>query len=226
MSPAMTGRASAMITVGVVHGNLLVSSGIRRILEQQNDFTVVAECDEMDAAVAMAVARRPRLIILGSKVQGLVQGVPLVRQAAAGSAIILVTDTRAENLNLSRLFSLGVSAVLEHPHSPDSLVNALRVVADGKNLILPSRCRDVLASTHEPSPPEDQVSIALVNNLSTRECEILCHIAYGMSNSRIAARLSISEHTVKSHIKRVINKLQCRNRGEAALIAFRSRLVT
>jgi DNA-binding NarL/FixJ family response regulator len=224
-SPPSADGPGRLITVAIVHPDVLVSAGIRRILELRPDFRVVEDTAEVQRAVAVAAERRPRVMVMSLHSPGLPQAMHMLRRSGARTAVAIVADyTPDEDAALQALLA-GVSAVLERPHHPEGLANALRVIADGRTVLLPAALLEALAGKARSAVRFDRESVALVDQLSPREYEVLGHLAYGLSNAEIAETLSVSEHTVKSHIKRVMSKLQCTNRCEAALVAYRSGVV-
>ncbi|MEV6718020.1 response regulator transcription factor [Lentzea sp. NPDC051208] len=178
----------------------------------------------MQRAFAVAVDHRPNVLVMSLRVPDLAQTTQLVRNTAPGTSIAIVIDDAVDTEAAMQALAAGASAILDPPRQPGALTSALRLIADGRTVIMPAALRDTMIGrvTDRMLDPE---SIALVNLLSAREYEVLEHMARGLSNAKIAAALSVSEHTVKSHIKRVLQKLQCESRCAAALVAYRSGVV-
>lgn len=215
----------SVVTVAVVHPNVLVSSGIRRILEFQSGFRVVAESADMRRAVTIAAEHRPRVLVMSAHSPDVIPTAHVLRKSFPATSIALVVDDALDTDAATRALAAGVSAVLDPPRQSDALIGALRLVADGRAVIMPAALRDALIARAGEVSEFDRESVTLVDRLSAREYEVLGHLACGLTNAKIAAAMSVSEHTVKSHIKRVLQKLRCDSRGAAALIAFRSGVV-
>lgn len=224
-SPMRGQPTAAVITVAVIHTNLLVNAGLRRIIEHQQDFRVIAECGDVRMAVEIVRSRGPRILIMGLHDVESISMLSLLRCASPNTLIALVADGAMDDHIPAQLVAAGAVAIIDQPQKAEVLINALRLIADGRTIVLPVALRSSIVSVLENSAVLDQASISAVDRLSERETEILGYLALGFSNVKIAQTLMLSEHTVKSHIKRVMQKLGCNNRGEAALTAFRSGLV-
>lgn len=119
----------------------------------------------------------------------------------------------------------GASGFLLKDTEPDALLDAVRVIAGGDALLAPSVTRRLIAEfAHRPSSAK--VDIGQLDVLTERECEVLSHVARGLSNGEIANELFISPATAKTHVSRVMMKLGARDRAQLVAIAYETGLVT
>ena len=117
----------------------------------------------------------------------------------------------------------GASGFLDKGVDPDTLLDAIRVVAGGDALLTPKATRALLSSMTDAATP-DVVDKDAVNGLTSRECEIVAMVGRGLSNDEIAASLYLSPLTVKTHVSRAMTKLHARDRAQLVVLAFRSGL--
>ena len=215
------------ISVLVADDQALVRAGFRAILEQQPGITVVGEAVDGRDAVHLASHRRPDVVLMDIRMPDM-DGLEATRRilADAGDDPIAVLMLTTFDLNeyVYEALRAGASGFLLKDVMPEDLVAAVRVVARGDALIAPAitkRLIEQFARTAPPNAPPPELE-----TLTPREAEVLTLVARGLSNREIAAELVLSEATVKTHIKRILAKLDVRDRVQAVVTAYEAGLVT
>jgi DNA-binding NarL/FixJ family response regulator len=215
-----------MIRVLIVDDQTIVRAGFAALLSAQDDIVVVGEAGDGRAAVHLADRHRPDLVLMDIRMPGM-DGIEATRQiiGARRDIRVLVLTTFDVDEYVYEALGVGASGFLLKDATADDLVAAVRVVARGDALLAPQVTgRLIREFTRQrrtvPRPPAELTS------LTARETEVLVLIAAGLSNAEIAARLVVSEHTVKTHVARVFTKLGLRDRAQAVMLAYESGLVT
>jgi DNA-binding NarL/FixJ family response regulator len=212
-----------MIKVLLVDDQELVRSGLRRILRRKDGFAVVGECAD-GAEVASAVAAdRPDVIVMDLRMKH-VDGIEATRrlQATDDAPPVLVLTTFDDDQLLSGALRAGASGFLLKDSPAEDVIRAVRSLAAGEACLDPAVTGRVLTAYRSSSPAPE----VAVDELTSREHDVLVLIGRGLSNSEIAAELGISEVTVKSHVGRIFVKLDLRDRAAAIVYAFDHRIVT
>jgi DNA-binding NarL/FixJ family response regulator len=214
------------IRVLVVDDEALVRSGIRLIAEAAEDIEVVGEAADGAAAVALTRTQRPDVVLMDVHM-------PAMNGLEAASRILRATDETVRVLMLTTFdrdeyvyeaLKAGASGFLLKSAPPEELVDGIRVVAAGETPLAPAVTRRLIEEFVRRPPPGAATSPAL-RFLTERETEVLELIAAGLSNAEIAARLFLTEGTVKTHVNRVFTKLGLRDRAQAVVLAYESGLV-
>jgi DNA-binding NarL/FixJ family response regulator len=202
----------------------LVRSGFRAILETRPDLEVVGEAENGVEAVALAGRRSPDVILMDIRMP-IVDGVEATRQLVAkGSpARVLILTTFDLDEYVHAAIRAGASGFLLKDVKPADLVHAIKVVAAGDALLAPTVTRRLLERFATTLPVGDHTGRALAE-LTTRETEVLRLLAAGLSNAEIAAKLVLSEATVKTHISSILRKLKLRDRVQAVILAYETGL--
>ncbi len=202
----------------------LVRSGFRAILETRPDLEVVGEAENGVEAVALAERRSPDVILMDIRMP-IVDGVEATRQLVAkGSpARVLILTTFDLDEYVHTAIRAGASGFLLKDVKPADLVHAINVVAAGDALLAPTVTRRLLERFATTLPVGDHTDQALAE-LTTRETEVLRLLAAGLSNAEIAAKLVLSEATVKTHISSILRKLKLRDRVQAVILAYETGL--
>jgi DNA-binding NarL/FixJ family response regulator len=202
----------------------LVRSGFRAILETRPDLEVVGEAENGVEAVALAGRRSPDVILMDIRMP-IVDGVEATRQLVAkGSpARVLILTTFDLDEYVHAAIRAGASGFLLKDVKPADLVHAIKVVAAGDALLAPTVTRRLLERFATTLPVGDHTGQALAE-LTTRETEVLRLLAAGLSNAEIAAKLVLSEATVKTHISSILRKLKLRDRVQAVILAYETGL--
>ena len=212
------------IRVLICDDQALVRGGFRAILESKPDLEVVGEAENGVEAVALAERRQPDVILMDIRMP-IVDGVEATRQLVAkGSAAkILILTTFDLDEYVHAAIRAGASGFLLKDVRPADLVQAIHVVAAGDALLAPSVTRRLLDRFATTLPVGDQTEQAL-EELTAREIDVLRLLAGGLSNAEIAAKLVVSEATVKTHISSLLRKLGLRDRVQAVILAYETGL--
>jgi DNA-binding NarL/FixJ family response regulator len=215
------------ITVGVVDSEALVRGGIRRVLEQAPDVRVVAEAASGPGAVELVRKHHPRVLLMDVRMPGMdgLAATEQVRALSPGTAVVLLTSV-ADDSCIRRALRAGATGFLLKDGSPRELVTAVRAVAAGEAMLSPAITRRVLDRIVDIDPEPVERARSLVGHLTGREREVLGLLAQGMGNLQIARKLYLSEGAVKAHVSRLLTKLSCDNRVQAAILAHNARLVS
>ena len=214
----------ALVGVLLVDDQELVRSGLRRILRRKDGFAIVGECAD-GAEVAGAVAQHhPDVVVMDLRMRD-VDGIEATRRLRCDPEAppVLVLTTFDDDELLSGALRAGAAGFLLKDSPAEELIRAVRTVASGHALLDPAVTERVLNAYRAGSPAGPG---AAPDELTSRELDVLRLIGRGLSNSEIAAELTISEVTVKSHIGRIFTKLDLRDRAAAIVYAFDQRLVS
>ena len=216
-----------VVTIRVVLADdeRLVRAGFRMILGAEPDITIVAEAGDGREAV-QAVRQHPTDVVLMDIRMPNVDGLEATRRILAGPRdpprIIVLTTFDLDEYVYEALRA-GASGFLLKDAPEERLIAAIRVAADGGSLFAPSVTRRLIerfASATRPSVATDGLG-----NLTPRETEVLRLIARGLSNGEIAEALVVTEHTAKTHVAHILDKLDLRDRVQAVVLAYESGLV-
>jgi DNA-binding NarL/FixJ family response regulator len=201
----------------------LVRSGFRMILRSDPEIEVVGEAGDGVEAVAEAKRLQPDVVLMDVRmpnVDGIDATRRLMRLDEPPRVLVLTTFDLDEYVFAA--LRAGASGFLLKDAPEEQLLAAIRVAADGGALFSPAVTRRLIerfAALGDPSPPPG------LAELTAREIEVLRLLARGLSNAEIAARLVVSEHTVKTHVARVLAKLRLRDRTQAVIAAYESGLI-
>ncbi|CAL9496403.1 Transcriptional regulatory protein LiaR [Streptomyces sp. enrichment culture] len=220
-----------MTTVLIADDQPLQRFGSRMLLESQDDMTVAGEAANGSEAVRMAAELHPDVVLMDIRMPGL-DGIEATRRiTAAGdrTRILIVTTFDLDEYAYAGLRA-GASGFLVKDAQPEELLAGIRAVATGDAVVAPSLTRRLLdAYVHhlpadpstKPVPQEDP----RLASLTDREREILTVIGQGWTNTEIAARLHLAESTVKTHVGRILAKTGSRDRIQAVILAYDTKLV-
>jgi DNA-binding NarL/FixJ family response regulator len=219
------------ITVLVVDDHSLVRAGFRSILGDEDDIEVVGEAKDGAEAVEAAVSGRPDVVLMDVRMPGM-DGLEATRRITAdprlrGTKVIVLTTFDLDEYVFGAL-KAGASAFLLKGVEPQALIDAVRTVARGDALLEPSATRrliEVYVTGQQARPTASPAGSHLPSSLTAREVEILRLIAAGWTNNEIADRLFISPLTCKSHVSRILTKLDARDRIQLVVLAYESGLV-
>ncbi len=208
------------IRVVLVDDQALVRTGFRMILDETGDIEVVAEASDGAAAVDVTVRTKPDLVLMDIRMP-LVDGIEATRRLRALASppkVLILTTFDLDEYVLSGLRA-GASGFLLKDTLATDLVNAIRVVVSGDAVTAPSVTRRLIAHFLTSSPARPPQADRL-NVLTPREREVLALVTLGRSNAEIASDLHLSEGTVKTHIGRILAKLDLRDRVQAVILGY------
>ncbi|MGY5123602.1 response regulator transcription factor [Streptomyces nigrescens] len=210
-----------MIKVLVTDDEPLIRAGIRMILTSADDIDVVAEAANGREAVELARAQRVDVVLLDIQMpvmDGLTALAELRR--AAPDARVLILTTFGEQQNVLRALAEGSAGFLLKDSAPAELMRAVRAAAAGDAYLSPGATRHVVDSLASGrSVLRSEQARRRLETLSDRELEVLALLGEGLSNADAGQRIHMSEATVKTYVSRILAKLGCENRVQAALLA-------
>ncbi|TDD33493.1 response regulator [Saccharopolyspora elongata] len=213
-----------MVRVLLVDDQELMRMGFRMVLDAQDDLEVVGEAGNGQEAIELAERLRPDVVLMDVRMPVL-DGVEATRRiVAADSAKVLVMTTfDLDEYALSALRN-GASGFLLKDAPPESLVTAVRSVASGDAVVAPSVTKRLLDRFLGERGGQLR-DASVLDVLTEREREVLVLVAKGLSNAEIASTLFLSEATVKTHLGRILSKLDVRDRVQAVVLAYETGLV-
>jgi len=213
-------------TVLLVDDEPLVRLGFSMVLAAHDDLQVVGEAGNGAEAVELTGRLRPDVVVMDVRMPVL-DGVAATRRivsAGVPSRVVVLTTFDLDEYAFAAL-QAGASGFLLKNTEPAELVAAIRTVARGDAVVAPRVTRRLLETFAAQLPSADRAADPRLARLTDREREVLVQVATGRSNAEIAAELTLSELTVKTHVGRILTKLELRDRTQAAVLAYRERLV-
>jgi DNA-binding NarL/FixJ family response regulator len=211
------------ISVVIADDQLMLRAGLRMVIETEPDMSVVGEAGDGVEAVTLVRRLRPDVVLMDiamPRQDGLAATRTLLSAPHPPRIIVLTTFDTDENLY--RALRAGASGFLLKVSSPEHLITAIRVVAGGEALLDPAVTTRVISAFAGQPGPQPPAELA---ELTARETDVLRLMARGMSNAEISAALVVGEATVKTHVARVLMKLNLRDRVQAVVYAYESGLV-
>ncbi|MDV6011671.1 response regulator transcription factor [Haloechinothrix sp. LS1_15] len=214
------------LTVLIADDDDLMRAGIRAVLSTDETVTVAGEAEDGRQAVDQTRLLCPDVVLMDVRMPHL-DGIAATREivAAAPATRILVLTTFEDDSYVVGSLSAGASGFLLKRTQPEELISAIHTVAAGEALLSPSVTRTVIDRMLGGAPPDPARSERL-SELTARERDVLQLVGRGLSNIEIAAALVVEESTVKTHVKRILAKLDLRDRVQAVILAYETGLVT
>jgi DNA-binding NarL/FixJ family response regulator len=215
-----------VIRVVLVDDQALIRTGLRMVIDEAPDITVVGEAANGADALYIVRRTRPDIVLMDVRMPG-VDGIEATRQLRAGGdapRIIILTTFDLDEYVYAGL-QAGASGFLLKDTLAVDLLAAIRVVAAGQSVAAPTVTTRLIEHFVDASgaPPRDP---ARLDVLTLREREVLTLIGRGLSNREIAETLVVSEGTVKTHVNRVLAKLELRDRIQAVILAYQTGLIS
>jgi DNA-binding NarL/FixJ family response regulator len=222
------------ISILLVDDQELLRMGFRMVLDAQPDMEVIGESADGEQAVDLVLERSPDVVLMDVRMPGMdgVEATSRIVASGSESRVIILTTFDLDEYAYAALRA-GASGFLLKDAPPADLISAIRAVASGDAVVAPSTTRRLLSSlAHRlPGPAPNPGAGAdgghhALQALTPREREVMLAVARGMSNSEIAESLVLSEATVKTHVGRILAKLELRDRVQIVVFAYDNGLVT
>ena len=216
------------IRVMIVDDHQVVRQGLRTFLELQPDLVVVGEAGNGQEAVEMARQLQPDIVLM-DLVMPVLDGIAATRQVKAlgGQTQVIALTSFTEDDKVIPAIQAGASSYLLKDVSPKELVEAIRATQRGEARLHPNITRKLMAqvAAQTTSSPAVTSAAAPLQDLTSRELDIVRLVAQGRSNHEIAQNLVISEKTVKTHVSHILGKLDLADRTQLAIYAIKHGLV-
>lgn len=213
------------VRVVIADDQALVRAGFVALLDAQDDIDVIGEADNGEQALRLARELKPDVVLMDIRMPVL-DGLAATRAIAADATLtgvkVVVLTTFELDEYVFEAMRAGATGFLVKHTEPADLLKAVRVVAGGDALLSPSVTRRLVAefATHaKPAPPET------LSELTDREREVMILVAEGLTNAEIAERLYMSPATARTHVSRILLKLNARDRTQLVVMAYESGLV-
>jgi DNA-binding NarL/FixJ family response regulator len=218
------------VRIVVADDHQVVRTGFAALLDTQPDFVVLGTASDGAEAVRMSRELRPDVVLMDVRMPG-TDGIEATRQLAGseGSPRVIILTTFDLDEYVYDALRAGASGFLLKDVTAERLFDAVRVVAAGEALLAPAVTRRLISEFARLRPQasgQGEKPAAAIGELTPRETEVVRLLAEGLSNPEIAARLVVTEETVKTHVSRVLHKLGLRDRTQAVVLAYESGLVT
>ncbi|MFF0609741.1 response regulator [Nocardia tengchongensis] len=213
-----------IITVLIVDDQAMVRTGFTTFLSTQPDIDVVGEAADGQDAVRRAAELEPDVVLMDVRMpvmDGLEATRAIMCELADPPKVLVLTTFDLDDYVYAALRA-GASGFLLKDASADQLADAVRVIAAGNALLAPSVTRRMISEFTRLGPRR---SHGTPTDITNREAEVLTLVAQGLTNREIAAQLVLSEHTVKTHVARILTKLGLRDRAQMIIYAYETGLV-
>lgn len=215
-----------MLRVLVVDDQALVRRGFALVLEHESDIQVVAEAATGQEAIAAAATHQPDIVLMDIRMpemDGLEATARILEKAHAETRVIILTTFDPDEY-VYRALRAGASGFVLKDIPPETLVEAVRIVADGGAMIAPTITRRLIRQFADSMGTRQELA-ARLTRLTSREQDVLKVLAAGLNNIEIADTLHIGAATVKTHISSLLSKLGLRDRAQAVVFAYECGLI-
>lgn len=216
-----------MIRVMLVDDQAMVRAGFRMIVESEPDITVVGEAADGREAVELARRCDPHVVLMDVRMPHMdgIEATALITAAATPPRVLILTTFDLDDYVYAALRA-GASGFMLKDAPAEQLIEAVRVVARGDALLAPSVTRLLIEEVARRPAVDPSATLAGFDDLTERELDVMRLVAKGMSNAEIAEALYLGEATVKTHVGRILAKLDLRDRVQVVVVAYESGLVT
>jgi DNA-binding NarL/FixJ family response regulator len=210
---------TGMVRVVVVDDEPMVCAHLRTILGSAPDIEVVDEAHDGAAGVEAVVRGRPDVVLMDLRMPVL-DGIGAIERIVklAKPPVVVVLTTFDADQHVLRALRAGAAGFLVKSTPPEDLIGLVRVAAEGHTVLSPAAARRLIAASADGQAARERAR-QLVGSLTEREMEVLTGLGDGLSNAQIAARLYLSEATVKGYVSRLLDKLGLDNRTQAGVLA-------
>jgi DNA-binding NarL/FixJ family response regulator len=212
------------IRVLIVDDQRLVRAGLRVLVEQAEDLEVVGEASDGAEAIALVARRRPDVVLMDIRMPVLdgLEATRRILDAHAGAVAVIVLTTFDADENVYAALRAGASGFLLKDTPEQQLIDSIRVVAGGEAIIAPAVTKRLIERfVHvDDSAVAKGATAGAIVELTAREREVLAEVARGRSNAEIASSLTVTSHTVKTHVARTLMKLGLRDRVQLVVFAY------
>jgi DNA-binding NarL/FixJ family response regulator len=208
-----------VIRVVVVDDEPMVCAHLRTILGSAADIEVVDEAHDGAAGVEAVLRSKPDVVLMDLRMPG-VDGITAIERIGklVHPPVIVVLTTFDADQYVLRALRAGAAGFLVKSTPPEDLIGLVRVAAEGHTVLSPAAARRLIAASADRQLAHDHAR-KLASSLTERETEVLAGVGEGLSNAQIAARLYLSEATIKGYVSQILVKLECTNRTQAGLLA-------
>ena len=219
----------APVRIVVADDHQIVRSGFTALLGTQPDFTVVGTAEDGAEAVRVCKETSPHVVLMDVRMPGM-DGIEATRHlTGSGSGndrprVLILTTFDLDEYVYDALRA-GASGFLLKDVAAEQLFHAVRVIAAGEALLAPTVTRRLIREFARQRPRTNSSRAARLATLTPRETQVLRLVAEGLSNLEIAARFTVTEETVKTHVSRILAKLELRDRTQAVVTAYETGLV-
>ncbi len=212
------------IRILLVDDQPLLRQGFRLVLESQPDMEIVGEAGDGAEAVRLTRLLTPHVVLMDVRMPRMdgIEATRLIVESSSPARVVILTTFDIDEYAYAGL-QAGASGFLLKDVMPLDLVSSIRVVAAGDAVVAPTVTRRLLDAYAHRLPTRDHPEVAggdALSRLTARERDVFAGLAAGLTNAEIAARLTLSEATVKTHVGRILDKLDLRDRVQAVIYAY------
>ncbi|MFC4604229.1 response regulator transcription factor [Rhodococcus kronopolitis] len=216
-----------MISVLIVDDQALIRSAVMDLVSHAEGLDVVGEAADGLLAIELARSLRPDVVLMDIRMPG-TDGIGATRAICSDPDLagvkVLILTTFEEDQYIVGALRAGASGFIGKGFEPDQIIDAIRAVHRGDALLSPTATRSLIDRYVQPVAPTGQVPPAL-EHLTEREVEVLTLVGAGRSNDEIAIDLVISPHTAKTHVNRIMSKIQAHDRAQLVIAAYENGLI-
>jgi DNA-binding NarL/FixJ family response regulator len=217
------------ISVVIADDQALVRGGFTVMVKAASDMTVLGEAGDGAHAVSLVRQYHPDVVLMDIRMP-VMDGIEATRVITsqpdtAGTRVLILTTFDLDDY-VYRALRAGASGFLLKDTAPEQMLAAIRVLSAGDALLAPSITRRLIREFAQRPEPDNRVPAGLLDTLSAREREVLTEVAGGWSNAEIGERLHISAATAKTHVSRLLMKLEAHDRAQLVMLAYETGLVT